>query len=101
MSVVALRDSPSAIRSVLGDDPDEAYGLNDGYTFTNMTLYACILNNCTLINCKLYKCVVAKCTFQDCKLVECRSASDDIQTLASGKSSARWMLGGMQQSIGY
>ena len=101
MSLISLGDSDSQIQRALGQAPNESYGQKDSRRLTNLTLYACILNKCTLINCKLYKCVLAGCNLKNCTLVACRSASDDIQTLASGKTRANWILGGQQLTIGY
>jgi hypothetical protein len=85
------KDDPVKIRQMLGEDPDESYGMNDGKMITGMTLYGCVLNNCTLVNCKLYKCLLGACRLENCKQYECWTVGDDMDTILSGKSSAKWM----------
>lgn len=86
-----VKDDLDKIREKLGRNPDESYGMNDNKTITGMTLYGCILNNCTLVNCKLYKCVLGACSLQNCKQYRCYTVGDDIDTMLSEKSAAKWM----------
>jgi hypothetical protein len=101
MPPTELKDPESEIKRVLGKEPDNSYMMEDNRSLTGLTLYACILNNCILVNCKLYKCILGGCKLKNCKQIACKNSTDDIPTLASGKSTAQWMLAGTTMTIEY